>query len=114
MARTVLDLAQRWPIFDKFLLSSQIVNSGSGYDPEDPPRPQLLDVVFQKQRHCISVIDEDSGKIIHVRVLERGRGYDPLRLQILPSESLGVIDSFDINRIWQSHLILQLLARLPI
>ena len=50
------------------------------------------------------IIDEDSGKIIHVRVLERGRGYDPLRLQITPQqETPNVIKSFDINRIWQTH-----------
>ena len=50
------------------------------------------------------IIDDVSGKIIHVRVLERGRGYDPLRLQIIPEqETPTVVSSFDINRIWQSH-----------
>ena len=39
-----------------------------------------------------------------LRVLERGRGYDPLRLQITPQqETPNVIKSFDINRIWQTH-----------
>ena len=46
-----------------------------------------------------------SGRITHVRVLNRGRGYDPLRrLQIIPEqETPNVVTSFDINRVWQRH-----------
>ena len=95
------------PIFDKFfgVRAVEIVNSGSGYDPSDPPRLTITGCgIPEAEALLYPIIDEDSGKIIHVRVLERGRGYDPLRLQIIPtSESLGVIDSFDINKIWQSH-----------
>ena len=50
------------------------------------------------------IIDTDSGRITHVRVLERGRGYDPLRLQITPEQDTpSVVTSFDINRVWQDH-----------
>ena len=49
-------------------------------------------------------IIDSGGQIIHVRVLNRGRGYDPLRLQIIPEqETPNVVDSFDFNRIWQGH-----------
>ena len=108
MARTVPGSgAEIKPIFDKFfgVRAVEIINSGSGYDPTDPPRLTITGCgIPEAEALLYPIIDADSGKIIHVRVLERGRGYDPLRLQIVPtSESLGVIDSFDINRIWQSH-----------
>ena len=95
------------PIFDKNfgVRAVNIVNPGSGYDPTDPPRLTITGCgIPDAEALLYPIIDADSGKIIHVRVLERGRGYDPLRLQITPNaESLGVIDSFDINRIWQNH-----------
>ncbi|AOO10235.1 hypothetical protein RW01021201_087 [Synechococcus phage S-RIM8] len=108
MARTVPGSgAVIKPIFDKFfgVRAVSIVNSGSGYDPADPPRLTITGCGIPEEEALLyPIIDSDSGKIIHVRVLERGRGYDPLRLQIIPtSDSAGVIDSFDINKIWQSH-----------
>jgi hypothetical protein len=108
MARTVPGSgAEIKPIFDKFfgVRAVEIVNNGSGYDSTDPPRLTITGCgIPEAEALLYPIIDDDSGKIIHVRVLERGRGYDPLRLQIVPtSESLGVIDSFDINTIWQSH-----------
>ena len=108
MARTVPGSgAEIKPIFDNLfgVRAVEVINPGSGYDPEDPPRLTITGCgIPEAEALLYPIIDEDSGKIIHVRVLERGRGYDPLRLQIIPtSESLGVIDSFDINKIWQSH-----------
>jgi len=95
------------PIFDRFfgVRAVSIVNSGSGYDSSDPPRLTITGCGIPEEEALLyPIIDDDSGKIIHVRVLERGRGYDPLRLQIIPTtDSAGVIDSFDINRIWQNH-----------
>lgn len=95
------------PIFDRFfgVRAVSIVNSGSGYDSSDPPRLTITGCGIPEEEALLyPIIDDDSGKIIHVRVLERGRGYDPLRLQIIPTtDSAGVIDSFNINRIWQSH-----------
>ena len=108
MARTVPGSgAVIEPIFDEIfgVRAVNVKEGGSGYDPADPPRltvdgcgtPDVEALLYP-------IIDEDSGKIIHVRVLERGRGYDPLRLQITPQqETPNVIKSFDINRIWQTH-----------
>ena len=49
------------------------------------------------------IIDDGSGRITHVRVLESGKGYDPLRLSIIPEQDTpNVVSTFDINRIWQS------------
>ena len=108
MARTVPGSgAVIEPIFDEIfgVRAVNVKEGGSGYDPTDPPRltvdgcgtPDVEALLYP-------IIDEDSGKIIHVRVLERGRGYDPLRLQITPQqETPNVIKSFDINRIWQTH-----------
>ena len=108
MARTVPGSgAVIKPIFDEVfgVRAVELVNGGSGYDPADPPRLTIDGCGTPDQEALLyPIIDADSGKIVHVRVLERGRGYDPLRLQIVPtSETPGVLDSFDINRIWQRH-----------
>ena len=95
------------PIFDEIfgVRAIKVLNGGSGYDPTDPPRlvvegcgtPDVEALLYP-------IIDQDSGKITHVRVLERGRGYDPLRLQIIPEqETPNIVSSFNINRIWQGH-----------
>jgi len=108
MARTVPGTgASIEPIFDEVfgVRAVKVLNGGSGYDPADPPRltitgcgtPDVAALLYP-------IIDTDSGRITHVRVLNRGRGYDPLRLQIIPEqETPNVVDSFDINRIWQSY-----------
>jgi len=108
MARTVPGTgASIEPIFDEVfgVRAVKVLNGGSGYDPADPPRltitgcgtPDVAALLYP-------IIDPDSGRITHVRVLNRGRGYDPLRLQIIPEqETPNVVDSFDINRIWQSY-----------
>ena len=95
------------PIFDEVfgVRAVKVLNGGSNYDPADPPRltitgcgtPDVAALLYP-------IIDADSGRITHVRVLNRGRGYDPLRLQIIPEqETPNVVNSFNINRIWQTH-----------
>ncbi|AIX17738.1 hypothetical protein Syn7803C67_86 [Synechococcus phage ACG-2014b] len=108
MARTVPGSgAQIKPIFDNLfgVRAVEVINPGIGYDPTDPPRLTITGCgIPEAEAILYPIIDSDSGKIIHIRVLERGRGYDPLRMQIVPtSESLGVINSFDINKIWQNY-----------
>lgn len=84
--------------------SVDVISGGSGYTNSDPPRltvdncgtPEIEAVLYP-------YIDEDSGKIVYVRVLEPGRGYDPLRVSIIPKQdSVTVVNSFDANRIWSS------------
>ena len=95
------------PIFDeKFgVRAIQVVDGGTGYDITNPPRLTVTGCGTPTQEALLyPIIDELSGRIVHVRVLERGLGYDPLRLQIIPTQDTPtVIQSFDINRIWQSH-----------
>tara|TARA_Y100001970_G_scaffold183036_1_gene222591 strand:- start:9466 stop:13968 length:4503 start_codon:yes stop_codon:yes gene_type:complete len=95
------------PIFDeKFgVRAIQVVDGGEGYDITNPPRLTVTGCGTPTQEALLyPIIDELSGRIVHVRVLERGLGYDPLRLQIIPTQDTPtVIQSFDINRIWQSH-----------
>ena len=95
------------PIFDEVfgVRAVELISGGTGYDPTDPPRLTIDGCGTPAQEALLyPIIDADSGKIIHVRVLERGSGYDPLRLKIVPtSETPNVLDSFDVNRIWQDH-----------
>ena len=90
MARTVPGSgAVIEPIFDEIfgVRAVRIKNGGSGYSPSDPPRLTIDGCGTPDQEALLyPIIDADSGKIIHVRVLVRGRGYDPLRLQIIPEQ----------------------------
>jgi len=94
------------PLFDDFfgVRAVKVLDGGSGYDPLDPPRLTITGCGTPTSEALLyPIIDGDSGKIVHVRVLARGRGYDPLRLQVTPlQETPNIISSFDINRIWQS------------
>ena len=108
MARTVPGYgAVIEPIFDdKFgVRAVKVVDGGTGYDISNPPRLTVNGCGTPTTEALLyPIIDNLSGKIVHVRVLERGLGYDPLRLQIIPAQDTPtVIQSFDINRIWQSH-----------
>ena len=108
MARTVPGSgAVIEPIFDETfgVRAVEVVNGGSGYSTSDPPKLAVTGCGTPTVEALLyPIIDSDSGKIIHVRVLTRGSGYDPLRLQIIPQgETPNVVTSFDINRIWQSH-----------
>ena len=95
------------PIFDENfgVRAVRVLDGGSGYDLANPPRLTITGCGTPDQEALLyPIIDTDSGQIIHVRVLERGRGYDPLRLQFFPEqETPNVINSFDVNRIWQDH-----------
>ena len=95
------------PIFDEVfgVRAVEVTNGGSGYSPTDPPRLTITGCGTPTREAILyPIIDTDSGRIIHVRVLDRGLGYDPLRLQIIPQdETPNVVNSFNINRIWQSH-----------
>ena len=79
------------PIFDETfgVRAIEVLSGGSGYDPADPPRLTITGCGTPDQEALLyPIIDEESGRIIHVRVLERGRGYDPLRLQFFQSKKL--------------------------
>ena len=95
------------PIFDENfgVRAIRVLDGGSGYDSANPPRLTISGCGTPDTDALLyPIIDSDSGQIIHVRVLERGRGYDPLRLQFFPEqETPNVINSFDVNRIWQDH-----------
>ena len=95
------------PIFDENfgVRAIRVLDGGSGYDSANPPRLTISGCGTPDQEALLyPIIDTESGQIIHVRVLERGRGYDPLRLQFFPEqETPNVINSFDVNRIWQDH-----------
>ena len=108
MARTVPGSgAKIEPIFNEvFGVSAvKVLDGGSSYDPSDPPRLTVTGCgIPEREALLYPIIDETSGRIVHVRVLESGKGYDPLRLQIIPgTETPNVVSSFDITRLWQSH-----------
>ncbi len=95
------------PIFDEFfgVRAVRVISGGSGYTSSDPPRLTVTGCGTPDEEALLApIIDDDSGRIIHVRVLNRGKGYDPLRLQIVPEqETPNVVNSFDIRRIFQNH-----------
>ena len=95
------------PIFDEFfgVRAVRVISGGSGYTSSDPPRLTVTGCGTPDEAALLApIIDDDSGRIIHVRVLNRGKGYDPLRLQIVPEqETPNVVNSFDIKRIFQNH-----------
>ena len=108
MARTVPGSgAVIEPIFDEIfgVRAIKVVEGGSGYSQSDPPRLTVTGCGTPDQAALLyPTIDSESGRITHVRVLERGKGYDPLRLRFFPEqETPNVITSFDVNKIWQSH-----------
>ena len=108
MARTVPGSgAVIEPIFDEVfgVRAVEVTNGGSGYDPADPPKLSITGCGIPVEEALLyPIIDTDSGRIVHVRVLNRGKGYDPLRLTIVPEqETPNVITSFDVKRIWQTH-----------
>ena len=108
MARTVPGSgAVIEPIFDEIfgVRAIKVVDGGSGYSQSDPPRLTVTGCGTPDQEALLyPIIDNVSGRITHVRVLERGKVYDPLRLRFFPEqETPNVLNSFDINKIWQSH-----------
>ena len=108
MARTVPGSgAVIEPIFDEIfgVRAIKVLEGGSGYSQSDPPRLTVTGCGTPDQAALLyPTIDSESGRITHVRVLERGKGYDPLRLRFFPEqETPNVVTSFDVNKIWQSH-----------
>ena len=108
MARTVPGSgAVIEPIFnDQFgVRAVKVLDGGQDYDSSDPPRLTVTGCgIPDIEALLYPIIDDDSGQIVHVRVLSSGAGYDPLRLSIVPEQDTPfVVSSFDINRIWQSN-----------
>jgi len=95
------------PIFNEVfgVRAIKVIDGGEGYDPTDPPRLTVTGCGVPEQEALLyPIIDADSGRIVHVRVLEPGRGYDPLRVSIVPlQDTPDVVTSFDVNRIWQTN-----------
>lgn len=82
----------------------KVLDGGEGYESDNPPRLTVTGCGTPVEEALLyPIIDDESGKIIHVRVLVSGRGYDPLRVSILPEEdTLDISNSFSVQRIWQS------------
>lgn len=95
------------PIFNDIfgVKAVKVLEGGSGYESADPPRLTVTGCGTPVEEALLyPIIDDVSGKIVHVRVLNSGRGYDPLRLSIIPEQDTpNVVTSFDIRRIWQSN-----------
>ena len=95
------------PIFNDIfgVKAVKVLEGGSGYESSDPPRLTVTGCGTPVEEALLyPIIDDVSGQIIHVRVLNSGRGYDPLRLAIIPEQDTpNVVTSFDIRRIWQSN-----------
>ena len=94
------------PIFNEVfgVRAVEVLDGGSGYDSTDPPRLTVTGCGTPVTEALLyPIIDDDSGRIVHVRVLASGEGYDPLRLSLLPlQDTPNIVSSFDIRRIWQS------------
>ena len=108
MARTIPGSgASIKPLFNEVfgVRAVEVLEGGKDYTSADPPRLTVTGCGTPDEEAILyPIIDDASGRIVHVRVLSKGRGYDPLRLNILPtSDTPNVITSFDINRIWQSN-----------
>ena len=108
MARTIPGSgASIKPLFNEVfgVRAVEVLEGGKDYTSADPPRLTVTGCGTPDEEAILyPIIDDASGRIVHVRVLNKGRGYDPLRLNILPtSDTPNVVTSFDINRIWQSN-----------
>ena len=73
MARTVPGSgAVIEPIFDEVfgVRAVEVTNGGSGYDPADPPKLSITGCGIPVEEALLyPIIDTDSGRIVHVRVL---------------------------------------------
>ena len=91
MARTVPGSgAQIFPVFNSIsgVRDVYVINPGSGYDPNDPPRLRI-DNCGTPIRDAVlrPVIEGEAGEITAVEVLDPGEGYNPLRLVIEDDDS---------------------------
>ena len=93
MTRTVPGSgAQIVPMFNSVygVREVYVTASGSGYDPNDPPRLRIGNCGTPIREAVLRpVIAGDAGEIIAVEVLDPGEGYDPLRLKIEDDDSNG-------------------------
>ncbi len=84
--------AQIVPMFNSIfgVREVYVVESGSGYDPNDPPRLRIGNCGTPIREAVLRpVIAGSKGEIIAVEVLDPGEGYDPLRLEIEDENSDG-------------------------
>ena len=84
--------AQIVPMFNSIfgVREVYVVESGSGYDPNDPPRLRIGNCGTPIREAVLRpVIAGSKGEIIAVEVLDPGEGYDPLRLEIEDDNSDG-------------------------
>ena len=95
------------PIFNQSFGIREVVveNGGSGYTSAQAPILTIENCGIPTVPAVLwPVINDISGKIVHVRVLESGRGYDPLRLVITPLQDSAQVDtSTDISKIAVSN-----------
>ena len=92
------------PLFNKeFGVASVIVlNGGSGYSQTDPPKLEVDNCGTPEIDALLYPIIE-SGRLTHVRVLNPGKGYDPLRVVISAQQDDNQrVSSFDIRSILTS------------
>jgi hypothetical protein len=93
MARTVPGSgASITPVFNSIfgVREVYVVNGGSGYDPNDPPRLRITNAGTPIREAVLrAVIEGEEGSITAVEILDPGEGYDPLRLEVTDEDSNG-------------------------
>lgn len=85
------------PIFNDELGVDYVVveNGGSGYDAEQPPNLVISNCGIPIRDAVLEPVIQN-GKIISVKVLDSGEGYDPLRVDIEPQVPEGAEEIPDI------------------
>lgn len=84
------------PIFDKSFGVKEIVviDGGKNYSSSNPPILGIENCgVPVEEAILYPIINDESGKIVHVRVLASGRGYNPLRIIITPEQDTDDLDT---------------------
>lgn len=92
------------PIFNKdFGVDAVVVkDGGKDYVATDPPKLDVTNCGTPEVEAILYPIIE-AGKIVHVRVLDGGKGYDPLRVVITAKQDDNLTnDSFDVRSILSS------------
>jgi hypothetical protein len=91
MAKTVPGSgAQIFPVFNSIagVREVYVVNGGSGYDPNNPPRLRIENCGTPIREAVLRpVIQGTRGEITAVEILDPGEGYDPLRLVITDEDA---------------------------
>lgn len=84
------------PIFDKTFGVKEVVvvDGGENYSSNNPPILTIQNCGTPSEEAILyPIINDNSGKIIHVRVLESGKGYNPLRIIITPEQDTDDLDT---------------------